>query len=430
MTSTISLGKISKSLTFLQKFQLPTSDEDGVPFYKNWIEPSLCVSPGAILLHKHLQKVISLPIEFKTKETVTAGHIHRVQLNSNYFTCLQTLIRTTNLSLIFSVFIICIGLLFWVKSHWSNTNNLEQLFLYMVFVCMIYIGLSAWYALDSNKISFVFITAQRLKMVPVKNLDFSSTQKSIGDIFMFGFGLSCASFPLLVLLLPLKLDYDPLSMLFRLLTEVSLKSVQFPARLVIQLLIGFLYVSLTTYGAGIFLSLMMLSLVIVEGLQLLSRSLYPRFSTERMYFTSAYKTYRIIQQQITIANYAVKNFLFGLVVMGVAFAGSCAYATLMMYNDLPIITYLACPVILLVALTVDFVLIGFANIPHRDVKTFRKYWQQVVKLKVDRKRLVSCPPLWYNIGPIKVELITALLITNGILNFTVNLVLLKAMTRP
>lgn len=424
-----SFQNIRLKLTFVKNFK-KCDDEDGncvgVSFYRKLVEPNLSLTPGALLIYKTLELFICPPKILEKYYSSTYSPIYRLVDNPRHKSKIQGAVRVVNVSFIIWLLVFSLCRLAWLKMHWKEIRGMEQLFLYMVFICMFVIGLGAWEAMYCHKPEIQFVVSARLKLVPVSESVENLKKKTLGDIFMYGFGLGCAAFPLLVLLIPVQFNYDPLSIIFEYFSG-QLQELNGILNLCVRLCLGLVYVLIVGHGAGMFVSVMMLILVFTEGMQKFTNQLYVRDNQAQTSFYVAYKFYRTTQVLITSGNLIVEQFLFALMVLGVIFAGMCAYATLTMYHELPILTYLACPVIVIVALTIDFVLIAFAYIPYRNVELYKQYWKQVVKTELNRKRLKSCPPVGYNIGPIKnVQLFTGLVIANAIVNCTVNLLLLKS----
>lgn len=424
-----SLNHLRRKVLVIKKFQNGQKNDGNsarIPFYRKLVEPSMCLSPGAILIYNTLELFVCPPIKLQQTYSFTFLPVYRLVDNPLHKLKIRRIIRVANLSFITSLLLFSLCRLAWLKVHWKENRGMEQLFLYMVFLCMVIIGLGAWEAMYCHKPAIKFALSARFKLVPLHENDLDSKKRTLGDIFMYGFGLGCAAFPLLVLLIPVQFDYDPLSIIFEYFSGRKFKGI---IKLVTKLGLGLVYVIFVGHGAGMFLSVMMLILIFTEGLQTLTNQLYIRGkqTQKQIRFPAAYKSYRMAQVLITSGNSVVEQFLFVLVVLGWIFAGMCAYASLMMYHELPLLTYLACPVIVAVALAINFVLISFAYVPYRNVEIFKQYWKQVVQSKLNRKILKSCPPLGYNIGPIKnVHLLIAMKIANAIVNCTLNLVLLKA----
>lgn len=240
---------------------------------------------------------------------------------------------------------------------------------------------------------------------------------------------------------------------------------------------------LSTYGGVIVLTVLMLSLLFVEAMQMLSSNLYDRsISTSlpiqvngmnslgkslllqhrlsrlkikaRLKFTRAAKEsnenssmimgqrfvkvssrlsfdrcfymFHIIKMMMRIGNKIVSNFLIILVSMGIGAASTSGYIAIKFYNKLPLIMYMGCAIILPLCLFVNFFLIYLAATPNRNVKRFKQFWKQFESQGLIRLQLKSCPDVGYAIGPISnVTNRSALTIADVILNCTATAVLMK-----
>ncbi len=425
MAGSHNLKTLGKRLILIGNLQSAPLNLPVLPNYNKWIENCFQLSSGAIQLHQILEKIVCPPLAFLKFNQNTPKLIRNPEYNSkcNYF------IRTTLLALIQYFMLFCIGRISWLNANWKRHRSMEQLFLYMVVLCMTIVGLSAWLTLHSGQKTISYILSERLAAVKLKTRRYSLSKKaSLGDLFMLGFGLGCGAFPLFVFAMPFQINYDPLPLMYEKLFSRKISELDRLEEYGALAAFGSFYAVLVSYGAGIFLSLMLIVLVFVEGLQELTNRLYPNSRTKwcTFKFSTALKYFRMAQILMEESNRSLERFLGNLVVVGILLAGWCAYATLMMFYEMPLISYLACVVILLVCLVIDFILIGFATIPNRNGKYFKAYWSSVVNLKVDRKSLKACPEIGYNVEPIRnVSMFTALSIAHAIINCAVNLILLK-----
>ncbi len=385
---------------------------------------SVSLSYGAINVFQLLSKLCSLPFHFLKNVGPGSNITVTVESNENYNSLLKWFFRNTVVLHRILLLLFAFGRLIWLKAHWQAENRMEQFFVYMIQFCMISIATISYLTLHAHQKEIMFILNQRFKLVPIQRNP-HSRRKSMGDLTMYQFAIGCCAFPLLLFLLPLKLDYQMGPLIFYHLTGLQVSSLSVLYRIPTQLALGVYRAITEGYATCYFVSIFMVAIMFVEGTQ---NKLNPLVINTgfAIKFRQTLKLYRITQILLSQANVAIEKFVFGLVFLGVIFAGWCAYGTLMMKNDLPLLAYLTCPVIVCIALFVDFVLIYFASIPNRNSDRFQTSWKLLLEQKEDNRSLKSCCPLGFNIGPIKrVKLFTSLTIADCILNCAVNLVLVK-----
>ncbi len=176
-------------------------------------------------------------------------------------------------------------------------------------------------------------------------------------------------------MLPLKLDYQIGPLIFYHVTGRKVSSLSLSFRTPIQLAMGAYRALIERYAVYYFVTLIMGAIIFVEGIQILTKQLNPVVlnTSFTIKFRQTLKIYRSAQILLSQANLAIEQFLYGLASLGITFTGWCAYGTLTerMKNELPLLTYMTCPVIVSVALFVDFVLMYFASIPNINATRFQ-----------------------------------------------------------
>lgn len=428
--------KLGDSLIVLLKLQVNAEDNGepdniDLPFYRKIVKPYLTLSPGCMDLHQTLEHVLTPPFKVKTTE-----HSKIFVTNPKYTRHPNKAIRNLIVFIAFCACVFSSARTVWLQQTWDRKHDMAQLFLYMVISCISLVGLSAISTLHCQRKIYLFLVVQRFEMTNrlKEKVEMVKTvyNISVGDILAYGFGITFASFPLFVLFAPLTLDFCPLGILFRYIfgSTVMALDIELWYKYGIILMFGCIYAVIVCYGAGIMLCLMIVLIVYVEGIQKVTGSLYKRNTLKgkncKLQFYRVFKSFRQVQILVDQMNFVLSRFTLIMTVVGILLAGWSAYATLMMRHELPLITYLSCIIIVALCLIIDFVLIGFASIPNRDGEIFKQYWKSVLKLRVEKRQLLSCPSIGYNIGPlINVKMSMALSIACAMADCTANIVLLN-----
>lgn len=440
-----SLRKRGRSFVLLQRLKGTVENQeqteiDEVPFYRKLLQPSLCLTPGCIHLHRILEPFLDLPL--KITNTGVPNFTHKLAQNKHYCRNIPSAVfHLTCLSGIFLFSMFSIGRTIWLKITWKKVKNMEELFIYMLVCCLTIICIASWMTVIKYRYNLQFLVTQQFNLVYSEHVNDTKTtntnpkhkyqtiiQKSLGDVFIYIFGSGFFLLAFVMLFVPLKLDYDPLSLVYKHFVGYSVQMLPLKYRILIQVGFGFVYMMLVGYGAGIILSFLLICIIFIESLQKLSNKLYPtnRKTLAPFKFSKMYELFRKIQILIDSANRITQSYLLLLLTVGVLLAGWSAYATLMMKSELPLITYLAMPVLVAIILAVNFILATFANVPNRNGDIFKQYWIGHLHSKEARKQLHSCPPIGYNVGPLRnVKLCLALHNTHAIVNCAVNIILLK-----
>ncbi len=250
----------------------------------------------------------------------------------------------------------------------------------------------------------------------------SDNKRNVGILLVYTFGIAFLILPLLLVLsVPFKLDYDPL----QLPTKIFIQE----TTIIVKSSISLIYLLIACYAASIMLELLLILLLILDMMNILScefkganAALPPKYFDRCLHF------FRQTQILIFLFSSYSSDFLFLLVFMGEILAGFCGYATIIMYHDLPIVTFLACPVIVLLILSIAHVFIKYGCIPNKNGRSFKeRFWpRQFLPKSYEMKQLMSCPHIGYRIGPKEyIKMYTELKIYSAILFCTANLVLME-----
>lgn len=389
------------------------------------IQPSFALSHGSLVVMQKLSHWCCFPFIIQKIEYSDSRLIAHLGYNESYTKTLNWCIRNIFISIRLFILWFSLFRLIWLKFNWNAYERLQQMFLYMILFCMGGVVCASYFTINQYfRELFLFILNQRIKLVPIQRCH----SVTIGDRIIYQFAIGCSAFGFILFFLPFKLDYEIGSLIFYNLVGTHVSSLPLIYKLPIQLILGTSYFIIELYGTFYFLTLILGAVTFVEGIPFLTSQLIANKSRApaTVQFRKILKVYKITQILISQANEAIHKFLFIMAILGVIFAGWCSFGTLLLYNELPILTYLSCPVLVCICFFVDFVLIYFASIPNKHSKAFKSVWEVKLKNKEDRKSLRSCLPIGFNIGPLRrIDLCMSLKIADCIVNCTVNLVLVK-----
>ncbi len=111
--------------------------------------------------------------------------------------------------------------------------------------------------------------------------------------------------------------------------------------------------------------------------------------------------------------------------VGVLLAGCAGYCSIKMFNELPIITYLTCPVLFILVFDGTFILTYLADKPNRNGLNFHRFWKHFVVSKVETRMMRACPEFGYSLGPFRnAKACLGLIVSKIIFEVTANILLI------
>lgn len=215
----------------------------------------------------------------------------------------------------------------------------------------------------------------------------------------------------------------------------------------ISILISVVSATNATYCCCIVVYVMLLIFSFVETIQKMTQDLYQREKVisfginikhdfpfriqrkEKMFtntlkistkqtFKSCYQQFRTIEMLMRLGNMIISKFLVALTCMGALAVTLEGYVVIMMYKEVPLLIYVPCLLMCLLALSINFVLFHFAATPNKESRLYQEYWKRRLR-SGEYLQLLACPEIGYSFGPLrnvsdKTGLITADVTVNGI----------------
>lgn len=225
-----------------------------------------------------------------------------------------------------------------------------------------------------------YLLSQRLRLCPVQlsNKEFCSAHNILVYLVAFLF----TSFPLLTMVGPQKLPYDPLQIIF----NHVLNRMQPGTQKIIQLSFGIIYCIPTAYFAGLMFSLLSLICIDLEGILQYSGQLCTwQTNKGTAEFGKKYESIRILQMFINLTNNVGSNAMLVVVVIGIVIGSVCAYITVIGRATLTV--YLPGPTILFLLLCINFGLLSLGSAPYRNVLKLRILWKRIMTSRHKMERL-------------------------------------------
>lgn len=342
----------------------------------------------------------------------------------------------------------------WLYTYWHSYNyhKSEQFIIYTTFFCLAIIALSTFWTLEQRVEELLYLCTQRCVVVPLPaTLKWPIPLKSlIAEVFVYGFGCGALAFPLFLGGIPFVLDYEPIQLTLcnNFVLEILPMSSQHLIfyRYFVKFIGSFVYMFVAVYSAGILVVFFLLCIAFGEGLQIFSGQFYvqpmklalvtretnkflvfSRARCENVKFSTCHKRFQQGRILVFTANLVASELFFTITFVGVVLAGCAGYCTLKMYNDLPLLAFLTCPVMFFMCVLVTFILTYLADKPNRNSIAFKRFWSHFVKWKRERKELSACPEYGYSLGPFRnAKAAMGLVVTNVIIQCTVNILLVDS----
>lgn len=352
--------------------------------------------------------------------------------------------------------------LIWLHNRWKSYENgkVEQFIVNCILLCLTILAESLYWAIDNCAGEFQYAITQRCQLLPLPKptgtgspLIYKIAQLAINTV-----GVGMLAFPTVLLAIPFAIDYDPIQLTVRIFLEtVGIQLTvstfkQFIFLIFVKLGISLYYFLMGVQCISMFLSILLFFISIGEGLQLYSAKFYVHpmklvlklrgsqevdfnyaFSDKArcgsIHFSTCYRRFRNCQILLALASNATALLFFVFTCVGVLLAGSCGYVTLKLFDELPILFYLSCPVIFALCIVVVFVLTYLADKPNRHGLRYLRFWSHLVAGKQERRVLRACTEIGYCLGPFRnAKAQIGLLVTHIIFQCTANLLLLDGST--
>lgn len=393
------------------------------------------------------------------------------------FFSIQKFIFFSVLSTICTCIVIFIGRVSYLVHYWSQNPDLEQVGFYVLMLAIAVLGVAGFEFYISNPYRICYMLNQRFKLLRTfrKGWPKLSRKPETFEVAIYGLVLIFPVFSLVFGAVPIIRDYDPVHLVLKqiwLLLPLKFKIDKFLLHWLFKITSSIVLTVLTFYGTLIVIHIFMIILMFLEGMQTLSGKLFESSSentfhrvvnqhvfnfetpkarkwllkraaskvtsvkTNRMTVSTkpdyrrSLRLFQILFILIRIGNKVMFNFVSVLVFIGIMAASWSGYVMVKLFSKLPLVVYMACSLVLPLAIIVDFFLVSVAAIQNKNGIKFLKYWKRFLTKNDQKMQLRACPEIGYEVGPIRnCKRKTALTIADNILNVTATLVVLKVSGR-
>jgi len=387
----------------------------------------MALTIGALKVLFYLQKVNLVPFQ------VELDKHNKLRATSEPFTkskhakwawhAIQSLV-------IFEIFlyILKLGML---RKTWLKTKDLEQFGILLALLCILIIILGTYLWLKLKQDTICQTLTDLFKLVSAKPKKFTWKNMSPLEALVYSDSfVTFLAYPAIFAFAPLVRDYEAGEWFLALVFTKNPSSPSLPIKLAVS---GFYFI-LAIPVISTILTIIMLMMTVGESTLVLSFRLGNGKNSGESFveFRNFLKTYRHLQMLLNSFNECACVYNGFFAGMCQIISACCAYFTLLMYNYIPIVMYLACVGVVLAVVFMTFVLITLGGIPHDNVEKRKVHWKSVYGLRSKRQRmeLKSCPPIGYSIVVINVvKKQTALSIWDVNANFTATLVLMSDFKR-
>lgn len=305
----------------------------------------------------------------------------------------------------------------------KGKNTGAQTVFCLIYASLCTIGICGYLLVYFVRHKACYLITQRFVIVPISHRNERSI--TFGDVVALAVASTMLSFPLFWFLVPFVVDYD---MLQTLLAHFLPKMSQMERNLC-KPVIGIIYTSLTAYFTGYLTFVFCLVVLTMEGFQQFSNLIctWNRFPSQTEYSRKLHK-FRILQISMDLCNHILEKPIMILVILGTVLFSSCAYTAIKLYKDLPVPVVLSLIFMLLVVVTVDVVMILISDVISSNGNKFVFLWKRNIcrRYFVEKRQIKSCPPVGYNIGPVKhVRRYNGLQIIDMMISRTLDMLLLS-----
>lgn len=382
---------------------------------KHSIHPNFQVNP------KYLRQPVS--------DTVKRGKPLRVQK-------LWTVFNNT-LAVLIAFGLFRIAVLF---SSWKQNPDFEQLGYNGLLVTICGIGKSAYSALKFHINELVYLINQRFRLV--KNVPIHHVTSNINlvvkkhppkETFIYIFSIGAMTFLVALFAgIPLVRPYDPFQMSFSyLLGFIETSKGSLVPCFLVKLVSCLCFLILVSYGVAIFLTQLFVNIISLEAFIQMSRNLIEKVGDlrnpgSRARFYHALRNFNNLRLMIRLCNVVLSDYLFVLLALGIGTASLGGFVMVVMYSEFPLMIYVACSGIFYICQCINFMLVTWAGIPNGNCKRFKQYWRGELKGRREKKMLKACPEVGLDVGFLRnIKYLTALTISDNIINTTATLALMK-----
>jgi len=361
---------------------------------------------GALNVHYILQKIVPPPYLIDPVTQFVSQNLHCYSPQRKLF---QKFLSSSLIShLIFSA-VWFTWLIFGKRS--AADGNLQEKYCYLMILSLCTIATSAFITLEKHQNHIRFQLNQRFSIAQLRH----QNSKSAQEIFIYIFSTIFGSFPVLTFFFPYGSDLHPFQVVFAPIIDSPTAS--FHIIYAIKGLASLVYGSTTVYGAGLFLSIMLFTIMDMEGMNQFSSRM--GFPTSTVNFGKCLRNFRITQILIGRHNYIMSDFMSHLVFMGVVLAVGCGFGTITLYGSMPITVYASYPCIVVICFGYNSLYFTLTARPRRNGQRFVAKWKEFGFGKRIRLSLKACPEIGYSVGSMRcVTEQTALAIADCIVNWT------------
>lgn len=284
--------------------------------------------------------------------------------------------------------------------RWRVNDNLEQLCVYTIILCLARIGSVTLDTVDHRRNEIAFALTQSLKLIKFRKQNQTWRKQAFDyqEAFVF---IVCGSIALICGVAPpaitILLDYHPAHLILKWLT--GFQELPFPCKILMTMWSVIVYSCVAAQGAAAIILLLTGILLFVVAMYFVSVKFLDKkqFNQYPESFLTNLKIFRQMQIVMRIGNEAVENFLHTFLSMGVVLAVSSGYM-LIRLRDLPLTMHLIVATIVPLCFIFDILLFTLAAIPTENIVSFISAWKGKLKSKRYRVQLRSCPKIGYSFG--------------------------------
>lgn len=328
-----------------------------------------------------------------------------------------------------------------VFSNWNQQHDFEQLGYNALLATICGIAKSAYSDIKFHINDLVYLINQRFKLVknvPVHSVGspvsffLKSSRQPFVEMFIYLFATGFLTFPLVFAGIPIVRPYDPFQIsACYVLGFIETREGSLVPLFIIKAWASLSFLVIACYGAAIVLLMLLFAIMVLEAYIHMSRQF--RGNLEDLWnlgskrrFQKALQNFRNLHLMINVNNVIFRDFMFVLIVLGIVAASLGGFVMVVMYSEFPLIIYVSCSGIFFICQCVNFMLVTWAGIPNGNGKRFKQYWRGKLKIRQEKQMLEACPEIGFNVGLVhNIKYLTALTISDSIINTTATLALLK-----
>lgn len=348
----------------------------------------------------------------------------RIEFESRYLKPKCQRLNIVALLCQFAIFCFSLARVVWLFYHWKTYTvfHLDQGMGYLFIITGDFLLITVIFTQSRNHNGMIYMVNQINNIVRKPEFRVFARQLKIAGFFtstdrqIFIYGLTLA-FVLIIPAFfcgPFAVDWCPV--------QILLNSNHF----LVKMLAGAIYGPMVYSGAIPFLSILLLLIAFLEGMYTFT---LPFTESKNLKPTALRKGYRVFQMAILLmraTNEVIEEFATVLIFLGILLASSSAFIVLTMYDMLNFFSYLGVLFLLLVCFAIALSLTFLANLPRKNLFSFKSVWLGVKLGREGRKLLKACRPTGFKAGPYGIATSKlGLCICEDIVRNTVTLLLLK-----